>query len=281
MSSQLVITDLHGGPDGKNILQGLTLTIKSGEVHALMGPNGSGKSTLSHLLMGRPGYQVTSGTVTLDGVDLLALPTWQRAQAGLFLGLQYPTEVPGVPVREMLMASLGARSASQTAQGVSEARASEARVSGVVGSEVRALMDAEADRIGFDRRFLDRPLNVGLSGGEKKRNETVQLAVLAPKIAILDEIDSGLDVDALRAVSRRVLEQAQSGQVGVLAITHYQRLLDELTPDVVHVFVKGRIVASGGPELARELEKTGYEPYAIDDPADQPAGKDPFSDIPF
>lgn len=271
MSSQLVITDLHGGPDGKNILQGLTLTIKSGEVHALMGPNGSGKSTLSHLLMGRPGYQVTSGTVTLDGVDILALPTWQRAQAGLFLGLQYPTEVPGVPVREMLMASLGARGGSQTAQGVSE----------VVGSEVRALMDAEADRIGFDRRFLDRPLNVGLSGGEKKRNETVQLAVLAPKIAILDEIDSGLDVDALRAVSRRVLEQAQSGQVGVLAITHYQRLLDELTPDVVHVFVKGRIVASGGPELARELEKTGYEPYAVDDPADQATAKDPFSDIPF
>jgi Fe-S cluster assembly ATP-binding protein len=263
MSSQLVITDLHGGPAGKTILQGLSITINSGEVHALMGPNGSGKSTLSHLLMGRPGYEVTGGTVTLDGVDILSLPTWKRAQAGLFLGLQYPTEVPGVPVREMLMASLNA--------------------SGRSTQEVSTLMEAEADRIGFDRRFLSRPLNVGLSGGEKKRNETVQLAVLAPKIAILDEIDSGLDVDALRAVSRRVLEQAQSGKVGVLAITHYQRLLDELTPDVVHVFVKGRIVASGGPELARQLEKTGYEPYVVADPVDEggAAAKDPFSDIPF
>jgi Fe-S cluster assembly ATP-binding protein len=262
MSSELIISDLHGGPAGKNILQGLTLTIRSGEVHALMGPNGSGKSTLSHLLMGRPGYEVTSGTVTLDGVDILSLPTWKRAQAGLFLGLQYPTEVPGVPLNEMLMASLAA--------------------SGKSTGNVSALMDAEADRIGFDRRFLSRPLNVGLSGGEKKRNETVQLSVLGPKIAILDEIDSGLDVDALRAVSRRVLEQAKTGHVGVLAITHYQRLLDELTPDVVHVFVKGRIVASGGPELARQLETTGYEPYAIDDPADAAVGaKDPFSDIPF
>ncbi len=259
--SELVITELCGGPIGTQILRGLTLTIRSGEVHALMGPNGSGKSTLAHLLMGRPGYEVTSGTVTLDGQDLLSLPTWQRAQAGLFLGLQHPTEVPGVAVNAMLRASKRASLRSE--------------------SEVVALMESEADRIGFDRRFLTRPLNVGLSGGEKKRNETVQLAVLAPKFAVLDEIDSGLDVDALRAVSRRVLQAAKEDTVGVLAITHFQRLLDELTPDVVHVFVKGRIVASGGPEIARQLEKTGYEPYIETAPADDSAATDPFADIPF
>jgi Fe-S cluster assembly ATP-binding protein len=260
--SELVIKDLCGGPIGTAILRGLTLTIRSGEVHALMGPNGSGKSTLAHLLMGRPGYEVTSGTVTLDGQDLLVLPTWQRAKAGLFLGLQHPTEVPGVPTNAMLRASK---------------RAADRPVADVI-----AQMEAEADRIGFDRRLLSRPLNVGLSGGEKKRNETVQLAVLAPKFAILDEIDSGLDVDALRAVSRRVLQAAKEDTVGVLAITHFQRLLDELTPDVVHVFVKGRIVASGGPEIAKQLEKTGYEPYIEPEPvAANAAGKDPFSDIPF
>jgi Fe-S cluster assembly ATP-binding protein len=239
--SELVISELEGGPQGHAILQGLSLTIKSGEVHALMGPNGSGKSTLSHVLMGRPGYVATAGTATLDGVNLLELPTWKRAQAGLFLGLQYPTEVPGVALGALLQAALQA--------------------GGRDPGEAASIAIAEADRIGFDQRLLSRPLNVGLSGGEKKRNETVQLAVLAPKFAVLDEIDSGLDVDALRAVSRRVLQAAKDDGVGVLAITHYQRLLDELTPDVVHVFIKGRIVASGGPELARELEKTGYEPY--------------------
>jgi Fe-S cluster assembly ATP-binding protein len=252
----LVISGLHGGPGDRAILRGLDLTIRPGEVHALMGPNGSGKSTLSHLLMGRRGFNITAGTVTLDGQDLLALPTWQRAQAGLFLGLQYPTEVPGVALDEMLRVARR----------------------GVDPETVLTQMAAEADRIGFDRRFLDRPLNVGLSGGEKKRNETVQMSVLQPRYAVLDEIDSGLDVDALRAVSRRVLELAKQRSVGVLAITHYQRLLDELTPDVVHVFVKGRIVASGGPELARELERTGYEPYAasVSDEQDQ-ASADPFA----
>ncbi len=265
--SELVITDLTGGPIGTEILTGLSLTIRSGEVHALMGPNGSGKSTLSHVLMGRPGYAATGGTVTLDGIDILALPTWKRAHAGLFLGLQYPTEVPGVVLSEMLQASL--------------------RAGGRADEDVVALMRAEADRIGFDHRFLDRALNVGLSGGEKKRNETVQLGVLKPRFAILDEIDSGLDVDALRAVSRRVLqaskESGQHGQdrLGVLAITHYQRLLDELTPDVVHVFVKGAIVKSGGPELAHELERTGYEQYLPPEAAAAARGADPFADIPF
>ena len=269
--SELVITGLRGGPGGKEILRGLDLTVRSGEVHALMGPNGSGKSTLSHVLMGRPGYEVTAGTVTIDGVDLLALPTWQRAQAGLFLGLQYPTEVPGVSLLDAMEASLRARAAAASAPAPG------------LGA-VSALLVAEAERIGFDERFLIRPLNVGLSGGEKKRNETLQLGVLAPKFAVLDEIDSGLDLDALKAVSRRVMLSAQNDGLGVLAITHYNRLLDELRPDVVHVFVKGSIVASGGPELALELERTGYEPYARafpDDPADAPLGRpslDPFAD---
>jgi Fe-S cluster assembly ATP-binding protein len=254
--SGLIISGLAGGPGDRTILRGLDLTIRPGEVHALMGPNGSGKSTLSHLLMGRRGYNVTAGSVTLDGVDLLSLPTWQRAQAGLFLGLQYPTEVPGVALDALLRAALAGQPS--------------------VAAGVDAAMHVEADRIGFDRRFLDRALNVGLSGGEKKRNETVQMGVLQPRYAVLDEIDSGLDVDALRAVSRRVLQLAQERNVGVLAITHYQRLLDELTPDVVHVFVKGRIVASGGPDLARELERTGYEPYGAND-AEAGADNDPFA----
>jgi Fe-S cluster assembly ATP-binding protein len=264
--SELVIKGLRGGPGGREILKGLDLTVRSGEVHALMGPNGSGKSTLSHLLMGRPGYTVTAGTVTLDGVDLLGLPTWKRAQAGLFLGMQYPTEVPGVPLVELLNAAV-------TASGRPDRLAT-----------VGARMVTEAKRIGFDERFLLRPLNVDLSGGEKKRNETVQLAVLRPAIAVLDEIDSGLDVDALRAVSMRVMESARSGELGVLAITHYNRLLNELVPDVVHVFVKGTIVASGGPELAVALETSGYEAYAKLAPADElddaaSANGDPFAKL--
>ena len=269
--SELVISGLRGGPDGKEILRGLDLTVRSGEVHALMGPNGSGKSTLSHVLMGRPGYEVTGGTVTLDGVDLLSLPTWRRAQAGLFLGLQYPTEVPGVSLLDAMEASLRARAGGSS-------------LPVPTMDQVAAMLLAEAERIGFDERFLVRPLNVGLSGGEKKRNETLQLGVLTPKFAVLDEIDSGLDVDALKAVSRRVMQSAQNDGLGVLAITHYNRLLDELRPDVVHVFVKGAIVASGGPELALELETTGYEPYARmapDEPAPIGSGRpslDPFAD---
>ncbi len=262
--SELIISDLRGGPGGREILRGVNITVRSGEVHALMGPNGSGKSTLSHLLMGRPGYKVTGGSVTLDGVDLLALPTWKRAQAGLFLGMQYPTEVPGVPLVEVLRASV---SASGDADRLA-----------TVGTR----MVQEATRIGFDERFLSRPLNVDLSGGEKKRNETVQLGVLRPRIAVLDEIDSGLDVDALRAVSMRVMEAAASGELGVLAITHYNRLLNELVPNVVHVFVKGVIVASGGPELARELETSGYEGYAKlvpTDPSEPSDGSDPFDKL--
>src|SRR4051812_23050856 len=255
--SELRIENLRAGVSGRDILDGVSLVVRSGEVHAVMGPNGSGKSTLSHVLMGKPGYTVTGGRVTLDGVDLLALPTWKRAQAGLFLAMQYPIEVPGVSVLTVLGESMIAAGKST--------------------AELRAALATEAERIGFDERFLERPLNVDLSGGEKKRNETLQLGVLEPKIAVLDEIDSGLDVDALRDVSRRVEELTNDG-LGVLAITHYQRLLDELRPDVVHILVKGRIVASGGPELVAQLEETGYAAYLDEEePLPDDDDFDPFA----
>ena len=262
--STLVIEDLRAKVAGREILRGIDLSLQSGEVHAVMGPNGSGKSTLSHVLMGRPGYEVTGGRVTLDGVDLLPLPTWKRAQAGLFLGMQYPIEVAGV--------SLGAT--------LEESFRAGDRDPELVG----ALVSSEAARVGLDPRLLDRALNVDLSGGERKRNETVQLAVLQPRFAVLDEIDSGLDVDALRAVSRRVEAATTEFDLGVLAITHYTRLLRELRPDRVHVLSKGRIVTSGGPELADELESSGYAAWAEEE-ASPPVGsaarggeEDPFAD---
>ena len=239
--SELVVEDLRVSVGGTEILRGVDLTARSGEVHVVMGPNGSGKSTLSHVLMGRPGYQVTGGRVSLDGTDLLALPAWRRAQAGLFLAMQYPIEVPGVSLLDVL-------SESMTAAGKGRAG-------------VAVALRTEAARVGFDESFLDRPLNVDLSGGERKRNEIVQMGVLAPRFAILDEIDSGLDVDALRAVAKRVEAATSETGVGVVAITHYTRLLTELRADRVHVLSKGRIVASGGPELADELERTGYAGY--------------------
>ena len=249
--SVLKIDDLRARVGNREILRGISLEVRGGEVHAVMGPNGSGKSTLSHVLMGHPGYDVTGGSVTLDGTELLGLPTWQRARAGLFLAMQYPIEVPGVSLEDALGEAFVAAGRSR--------------------AEVRELVAAEAVRIGFDERLLTRPLNVELSGGEKKRNETVQLGVLRPKIAVLDEIDSGLDVDALRAVSRRVEAATTEMGLGVLAITHYKRLLTELKPDVVHVLAGGRIVDTGGPELADELERTGYATYgAVDGPPSAP-----------
>ncbi len=244
--STLVITDLRAAVQGKEILRGINLSVSSGEVHAVMGPNGAGKSTLSAVIMGKPGYEVLEGSVTLDGVDVLALPAWQRAVAGLHLVMQYPTEVPGVRLDAVLSEAFAAR--GRSTEGMAE------------------LIAAEADRINFDQRFLDRPLNVDLSGGEKKRNETLQLAVLRPRIAILDELDSGLDIDALRDCSRRVEDlsnRADDGHepLGVLAITHYSRLLNELKPDKVHILVKGRIVTTGGPELADVLETDGYAAF--------------------
>jgi Fe-S cluster assembly ATP-binding protein len=261
---ELVIEDLRAEVAGREILRGINLTVRSGEVHAVMGPNGSGKSTLSHVLLGRPGYVVTGGRVSLDGTDLLALPTWRRAQMGIFLAMQYPIEVPGVSLRDALSESFAA--------------------GGRDPLDVPALVTSEAARVGFDERFLVRSLNVDLSGGERKRNETVQLGVLRPKFAVLDEIDSGLDVDALRAVARRVEAATTEIGLGVLAITHYTRLLGELRPDHTHVLSAGRIVVSGGPELADELESTGYAEWATEDALEgaEPAGparpeiSDPF-----
>ncbi len=241
--STLEIIGLEAAVGGRQILRGVDLRISSGEVHAVMGPNGAGKSTLSAVIMGRPGYEVLAGQVLLDGDDMLALPTWERAVRGLHLVMQYPIEVPGVYLRDVLREALVARG----------------RPTATLDAEV----SAEAEAIGFDEQFLDRAVNVDLSGGEKKRNETLQLAVLRPRIAILDELDSGLDIDALRDCSRRV-EALTSAGMGALVITHYSRLLEELRPDVVHVLAGGRIAASGGPELADELERTGYAGYATE-----------------
>jgi len=239
--STLEIKGLRAEVAGKEILQGIDLVVKSGEVHAIMGPNGAGKSTLSAVIMGKPGYKVLAGSVTLDGVDMLALPTWERAIAGLHLVMQYPTEVPGVHADQVMAEALTARDR------------------GTEGMAAR--ITQEALRINMDPELVTRALNVDLSGGEKKRNETMQLGVLEPKFAILDELDSGLDIDALRDCARRVEAATHESNLGVLAITHYVRLFEELKPDVVHIMVSGRIVASGGAELADQLEIDGYAAF--------------------
>ncbi|MEN9746446.1 MAG: Fe-S cluster assembly ATPase SufC [Actinomycetota bacterium] len=240
--STLEIRDLQVSVGGTQILNGITLTINSGEVHAVMGPNGAGKSTLSAAIMGKPGYEVTGGSVKLDGQDVLAMPTWQRAVAGLHLVMQYPTEVPGVKLSEVLSEALVARQATLP--------------------NLNKTINEEAARISFDSELVNRAVNVDFSGGEKKRNETLQLAVLKPKIAILDELDSGLDIDALRDCAKRVEDATNETGMGALVITHYSRLFEELKPDFVHILAKGRIVKSGGPELADELERDGYAAYA-------------------
>ena len=240
--STLEIRGLQVAVGGTHILNGITLTINSGEVHAVMGPNGAGKSTLSAAIMGKPGYEITGGSVTLDGQDVLAMPTWQRAVAGLHLVMQYPTEVPGVKLSEVLCEALVARHATLP--------------------NLNKTINEEAARISFDTELVNRAVNVDFSGGEKKRNETLQLAVLKPKIAILDELDSGLDIDALRDCAKRVEDATNETGMGALVITHYSRLFEELKPDFVHILAKGRIVKSGGPELADELERDGYAAYA-------------------
>jgi len=242
--STFKVANLHVSVAGNEILHGVDLEVKSGEVHALMGPNGSGKSTLSHALMGRSDYDVSEGSITIDGEELRGLPTWQRAQRGIFLAMQYPVAVPGVPLEHLVAASRRAR--------------------GVDAGELHNAVVSESTELGVRAELLARGVNDEFSGGEQKRAETVQLAVLAPKFAILDEIDSGLDVDSLRVVSRRVERMTQEANLGVLAITHYVRVLRELRPDRVHVMLDGRIVLSGGPELADRLEQTGYEGIAAE-----------------
>ncbi len=237
----LEIRDLHANAGDTQILNGINLTVRSGEVHAVMGPNGAGKSTLSAVIMGKPGYTVTEGSIMLNGSDIVAMPTWQRALAGLHLVMQYPTEIPGVGIDELLSEAL-------TERGLDPAKLT-ARIAG------------EATRIGLDAALIHRAVNVDFSGGEKKRNETLQLAVLEPRIVVLDELDSGLDIDALRDCARRVEDLTNERNLGVLVITHYSRIFEQLKPDHVHVLLKGRIVASGGPELADRLEVDGYDAF--------------------
>ena len=244
----LSIHDLSVSVADKPILNGLTLDIPAGEVHAIMGPNGAGKSTLSYALAGRPGYEVTGGTATLNGDDLLALNASERAAKGVFLSFQYPTEIPGVPALTFLRTALNAQ---HRARGEAE----------IAAPAFLKMVRAKATELKIDFEMLKRGLNVGFSGGEKKRMEIMQMSVLSPKLAILDETDSGLDIDALRIVSEGV-NAMRSADRAMLVITHYQRLLDYIRPDRVHVLSAGRIVASGGPELALDLEREGYDRYA-------------------
>ena len=244
----LSIEGLHAGTAGKEIIKGLSLEVPAGEVHAIMGPNGAGKSTLSYVLTGRGGYEVSAGSATLDGEDLLALAPNERAAKGLFLSFQYPLEIPGVPALTFIRTALNAQ---RKARGESE----------VTAPAFLKLARENAARLKMDFEMLRRPLNVGFSGGEKKRMEILQMAMLSPRFLILDETDSGLDIDALRIVSEGV-NALRSPERGMLVITHYQRLLDYVRPDRVHVLADGRIVASGGPELAHELEREGYDKYA-------------------
>ena len=245
----LDIENLSNEIDGKAILKGLSLTINAGEVHAIMGPNGAGKSTLAYTLGGRPGYEVTGGSATFEGVDLLEMAPHERAAAGLFLGFQYPVEIPGVSNLQFLRESLNSQ---KRARGEAELN----------GGEFIRLAKEKAGLLGLDMEMLKRPVNVGFSGGEKKRAEMVQMGILDPRLAILDETDSGLDIDALKIVGAGINAIMRRPDKAVLLITHYQRLLDYVTPDYVHVLAGGRIVKSGGPELALELEREGYAEVA-------------------
>jgi len=240
----LTLSNLQAEVDGKPILKGLSLAIGPGEVHAIMGPNGAGKSTLGYVLAGREGYEVTGGTASFDGRDLFGMEAHERAAAGLFLGFQYPVEIPGVSNLNFLRTALNAQ---RKLRGETE----------LSGAEFMRLIKGHAEALGLSMDMLKRPVNVGFSGGEKKRNEMVQMAAMEPRLAVLDETDSGLDIDALRVVSDGI-NRMRSPARSVLLITHYQRLLDYVVPDFVHVLVGGRIVRSGGPELAHELEREGY-----------------------
>jgi len=245
----LVIENLHATVADKPILNGLSLEVNAGEIHAIMGPNGAGKSTLAYVLGGRPGYEVTGGSVTFNGQDLLALDPHERAAAGLFLGFQYPVEIPGVSNVQFLREALNAQRKARGEEPLS-------------GGEFLKLAREKAGLLKLDMEMLKRNVNVGFSGGEKKRAEMVQMGILDPAFAVLDETDSGLDIDALRIVGEGINAIMRRPDKAVLLITHYQRLLDYVQPDVVHVLAKGRIVTSGGPDLALKLEREGYEAVA-------------------
>lgn len=241
--SLFAIEDLHVAAGEQEILKGLSLTVNKGEVHAIMGPNGSGKSTLANTLLGNPDYEITSGSILFHGEDITHWSTDARAKGGIFLAFQYPQEIAGVSVIQFLRQAVSARKATD-----------------VSAIEIRFAMLEWMQKLGMDPSFAQRYLNEGFSGGEKKRNEILQMALLEPEVAILDETDSGLDIDALRVVARGVNEvRKENSDLGVILITHYQRILDELSPDFVHVMIDGKIVASGGMELSQKLESEGYE----------------------
>lgn len=247
MGAALEIRNLHVSVEDQPILRGVNLTVKQGEIHALMGPNGSGKSTLANTLMGNPTYEVTAGEILLDGVDLLELETDERSRLGLFLAFQYPVGVPGVTVANFLRNAINAHR-----------KAADPEYKGVPIPEFRRMMIEKMDMLQMDHTFGGRYLNEGFSGGEKKRAEILQMAMLQPKIAVMDETDSGLDIDALRIVSEGV-SKLSGPDLGVLVITHYQRILNHMKPQFVHIMMDGQIVESGGPELALHLEEQGYD----------------------
>jgi Fe-S cluster assembly ATP-binding protein len=255
MPKDLQITNLHASIDGSEILRGLDLEMSRGEVHAIMGPNGSGKSTLAHVLMGHPAYEVTDGEVLFEGADVLELEPDERSRLGIFLAFQYPSAVPGVTVANFLRMALNAHR-----------RTPEGDQNPIRIPEYRKLLEENMNMLQIERSMTSRYLNDGFSGGEKKRMEMLQMAMLRPRLAILDETDSGLDIDALRIVSEGVNRLA-GPDMGVLVITHYSRLLRYIKPDVVHVLVNGRIVDTGGPEVADRLEDEGYAPYGVDEEA--------------
>ena len=245
MPELLVIDDLRASAEGVEILKGVSLTVKRGEIHALMGPNGSGKSTLANVLMGHPSYKITGGSIRFDGTDVSAMSPDQRGRLGMFLAFQYPEEIPGVSIVNFLRAALSNRTGTE-----------------YTVLELRLKVTDAMKALGMDASFADRYLNEGFSGGERKRNEVLQMAVLEPQLAVLDETDSGLDIDALKIVAEGV-GQLSGPDRGFLIITHYQRMLDYITPDVVHVFVDGRIVDTGGPDLAKRIEEEGYEAFRV------------------